>query len=45
MAVFLQEYREVEERQANFSRKGASSPVLETTASFTDGTILTEIQW
>ena len=43
MAVFLQEYREDEERQANFPRKGASSSVLETTASFTDGTILTEI--
>ena len=36
---FLLEYREDEERQADFCRKEASSPLLEMTASFTNGTI------
>ena len=39
MAVLLLECREDEERQANFLSKEASSPVLETTASFTNGTV------
>ena len=43
MAVFLLECSEYEERQANFCRKQASSPLLETTVSFTDGAILTRI--
>ena len=43
MAVFLLECREDEERQADFPSKEASSPVLEKTASFTDGVILMEI--
>ena len=43
MAVFLLERREDEERQANFPSKEASLTVLETTASFTNGAILTEI--
>ena len=43
MAVFLLESREDEERQADFLSKEASSPVLEMTASFTDGAILMEI--
>ena len=43
MADFLLECREDEERQADFPRKEASSPVLETTASFTNSTILMEI--
>ena len=42
MAVFLLE-RKDEERQANFPSKDASLPVLETTASFTNGAILMEI--
>ena len=37
MAVFLLECREDEERQADFSSKEASSSILETTASFSDG--------
>ena len=45
MAVFLLECREDEEKQANFCRKEASTPVLETTASFTNGAIITEILW
>ena len=40
MTVFLVECREGEERQADFASKEASSPVLETTASFTDSAIL-----
>ena len=43
MAVFLLKYREDEETQADFCRKEGSSPLLETMASFTNGTILTEI--
>ena len=43
MAVFLLECKEDEERQANYCGKQASLPVLETTASFTNGTILMEI--
>ena len=43
MAVFLLECREDEERQDDFTSKEASSPILETTASFIDGAILTEI--
>ena len=43
MAVFLLECREDEERQADFCRKEASSPLFEMTASFTNGTILMEI--
>ena len=43
MAVFLLERREDEERQADSPGKEASLPVLETTASFTNGAILTEI--
>ena len=43
MAIFLLECREDEERQANSPRKEISSSVLETTASFTNGVILTEI--
>ena len=43
MAVFLLECREDEERQANFCRKEASSPLLVVTASFINGTILMEI--
>ena len=43
MAVFLLECREDEERQANFCRKEASSPLLETMASFINGAILIEI--
>ena len=39
MAVFLLECREDEERQVDFPSKEASSPVLEMTTSFTDGTI------
>ena len=41
MANFLLECRENEERQADL-REGSSS-ILETTASFTNGAILTEI--
>ena len=40
---FLLECREDEQRQVDFPIKEASSPVLEMTASFIDGTILTEI--
>ena len=36
MAVFLLECREEERQAANFPSKEASSPVLETTASFSD---------
>ena len=44
MAVFLLECREDEERQADICRKEAgSSPLLETTASFTNDAIITEI--
>ena len=43
MGVFLLECREDEERQADFCRKEASSPLLEMTASFTNGAILMEI--
>ena len=43
MAVFILECRENEERQADFCRKEASSPLLEMTASFSNGAILTEI--
>ena len=43
MAVFLLEYREGEETQADFCKKEASSPLLEVTASFTNGAILIEI--
>ena len=43
MDVFLLEYREDEERQAYFCRKETSLPLLETTPSFTNGAILTEI--
>ena len=43
MAVFLLECREDEERQANFPSKEASLPIIEMTANFTDGVILTEI--
>ena len=42
MAAFLLEHRE-DERQANFPSKEAYQSVLEMTASFVDGTILTEI--
>ena len=42
MVVFLLEYRD-EETQADFCRKEASSPLLEVTASFTNGAILMEI--
>ena len=45
MAVFLLECREDEERQVNFPSKQASSPVLETMASLTDGAILMDIKW
>ena len=37
MGVFLLECREDEGRQANFAGKEASSSILETMASFTDG--------
>ena len=40
MAVFLLECREDEEKQADFCRKEASLPLLEMTASFTNGAIL-----
>ena len=42
VAVFLLDCREDEEIQADFPSKEASSPILETMASFTDGTILNE---
>ena len=40
MAVFLLECKEDEESQAGFPGTQASSPVLETTASFTNSAIL-----
>ena len=40
---FLLECRENEERQAEFSSKEVSSPILEMMVSFTDGAILMEI--
>ena len=43
MAVFLLECREDEERHTDVCGKEASSPLLESTASFTNGAILTEI--
>ena len=43
MAVFLLECREDGERQANFCQKEASSPLLETTANFTNSAILNQI--
>ena len=43
MAVFLLEYREDEGRQPNSCGKEVSSPLLEVTASFTNGAILMEI--
>ena len=43
MAVFLLECTEDEERQDDFTNKEASLPILETTASFINGAILTEI--
>ena len=43
MAVFLLECREDEERQADSPSKEASSPILVTMPSFTNGAILTEI--
>ena len=43
MTVFLLECRKDEEIQADFCRKEASLPFLETTASFTNGAILMEI--
>ena len=41
--AFLLECQEDEEGQADFCRQVASSSILEMTASFTYGTILTEI--
>ena len=43
MFVFLLQCREDEGRQADFPIKEASQSVLEITASFTNGAILTEI--
>ena len=43
MAVFLLECRENEERQVDFPGKEAFPPVLETTASFTNGATLMQI--
>ena len=43
MAVFLLECKEDEERQANFPSKEGSQSVLEMTAIFINGTVLTEI--
>ena len=40
MAVYLLECREDEEGQADFCGKEASSPLLDTMASFTNGAIL-----
>ena len=40
MAVLLLECREDEERQADFCRKQASSPLLEVMASFNNDAIL-----
>ena len=39
-SCFLLECKEDEERQADFQRKEASSPILVTMASFTNDTIL-----
>ena len=43
MAVFLRECKDDEGRKANFPSKEASSPILETMVSFTNGAILMEI--
>ena len=43
MAVVLLECRGDKERQADIPCKEASSPIVEMTASFTDGPILREI--
>ena len=43
MVLFLLECREDEERQADFCKIESFSPLLEITARFTNGTILTEI--
>ena len=43
MVVFLLECREDKEKQADFCRKEASSTLLETMASYTNGAILTKI--
>ena len=40
---FLLEYKEDEERQANFSTSEASQSILKMAASFADGAILMEI--
>ena len=45
MAVFILECKEDEERQDDFPSKKASQSTLETTASFADDAILTEIKW
>ena len=42
MAVFLLQCREDEQRQADFPIKEASQSIVEMTASFTNGVILTE---
>ena len=44
MVVFLLEYREDEEDKPSFVKRGPS-PLLEKTASFTNGAILMEIYW
>ena len=43
MPVFLLECREDEERQADFPSKEASQFIIEMTANFISGAILTEI--
>ena len=43
MAVILLECKEDKEKQAIFPSKEASSPILENTASYINGTILTEM--
>ena len=43
MAVFLLEYKEDEERQADFPTKQASQSILEMMASFANGAILMQI--
>ena len=43
MAVLQLQCREDEERQANFYRKEAFLLILETTTSFTNDAVLTEI--
>ena len=43
MAVFLLEYREVEERQTDFPSKETFQSILEMMGSFTDGAIFLEI--